>query len=301
MAVLDLSKIVSLWIKREGVEGVNEILKERLGKEYTPKAVEGWMDMKVDPPLAVAQIVVDTGRIEWSSPDNPFDGAKIYILNPIYRYPEPLMMKAVEILRYRYQADLGYLQEVGSSIDLARNKLADKFLATDAEWALWLDDDMAPPMGYPDEFKKWGAKIPEQFAGVDVLERLMSHKKTLVSATYFDRHGLGMPMFDEGRNRPEMQKQLQNGPSDRIYPTNWVGAGCCLVHRRVYEDILEKIPEVRSVKSNAPNSFYLPMKDAGEDASFALRAQASGHQPYVDFGCLSGHIGKFCFFNQKIK
>jgi hypothetical protein len=33
----------------------------------------------------------------------------------------------------------------------------------------------------------------------------------------------------------------------------------------------------------------------GEDVSFCVRASISGHQPYVDYGCVCGHAGTYVF------
>lgn len=33
----------------------------------------------------------------------------------------------------------------------------------------------------------------------------------------------------------------------------------------------------------------------GEDVQFCVRAKEAGHQPYVDFGCLCGHLGSACY------
>jgi hypothetical protein len=302
MTTINLSEIVVSWIERVGVDDALKELQEKLGKKYAPATLKSWKQGNVDPPLAVAQMVMDGGRIDWSSPETLFDGSKVYIISPVYDRVSFLMYKATHILRYRYEKQLGILTMMGSELALLRNKLADKFLTTDAEWALWLDSDMAPPMGYPAESQKWGADFAQEFNEVDVIEKLMSHGKTIVSAVYYDRYGTGIPMFEQGRNDPALAARLRQGPRNELMTTDWVGAGCCLVHRKVYEDMLEKIPEIRKPNEQTPNGYYTPIENGyGEDTSFCIRAKTIGHQSHVDLGCICGHVGEIAHFNKKIR
>jgi hypothetical protein len=302
MSQLSLSEIVIAWIERVGTEDAAAELLEKLGKKYAPATLKSWKSGRIDPPLAVAQMVWDAGRIEWTSPETLFEGSKIYIVSPVYDRVSFLMYKASHILRYRYEKQLGILTMMGSELALLRNKLADRFLETGAEWALWLDSDMAPPMGYPAESRKWGSDFADEYNQVDVLEKLMSHGKTIVSAVYFDRWGQGIPMFAEGRNDASVARGLRGGPRNELRSTEWVGAGCCLVHRKVYEDMLEKIPEIRRPNDQTPNGYYTPIDNGfGEDTSFCLRAKTAGHETFVDLGCFSGHVGEIAHYNKKIR
>jgi hypothetical protein len=296
---IDLQSIVSAWIDKHGVDESIELLNEKLGKKYSPASVNNWKNGNANAPLPVLQYIIDGSKVEMSITDDPFDGAKIYIATATHRDISPWTAKAIEVMRYRYKT-LGYLQEVGSSIHLVRNRLAEKFVKTNADWMLSLDDDMAPPIGFPAESAKWGAKFDQSFNRTDVIERLMSHGKTFVSALYFDRGGQGIPMFAEGRNSPQIAADVRRGPVDKIQPTDWFGAGCSLIHRSVFTDMLEKIPDIRTPEGR-PNGWYNPLGDAGEDVSFAIRAKEIGHQPFIDLGCICGHVGPIVHFNEKIR
>jgi len=71
----------------------------------------------------------------------------------------------------------------------------------------------------------------------------MSHGKTLVGALYFARHKHGPPVYGEGA-LPEEARYARSGPHDLAKPTRWVGTGCLLSHRSVFEDIEKRFPRL---------------------------------------------------------
>jgi hypothetical protein len=104
-----------------------------------------------------------------------------------------------------------------------------------------------------------------------------------------------------------------------------------LVHRSVFEDIEKKFPHLarganglggqwftssehdlraaveKAVAMADPAAAMRFISDAltiskrnsslgmGEDVQFCVRAAQAGHQPFVDMGCLCGHIGSYCY------
>ena len=127
----------------------------------------------------------------------------------------------------------------------SRNSCADLFLKSQCEWMLTIDDDMIVPFGsakWMEAHSKLGLKEP--FASFHSLERLLSHNKTLVGALYFGRHEHGAPMYNEGANVPAEAAYARKAPYDLIKPTRWVGTGCMLIHRKVYEDIEMAFPNL---------------------------------------------------------
>jgi hypothetical protein len=218
----------------------------------------------------------------------------------------------------------------------ARNTCATQFLATSIEWMLMVDDDMIVPFGRAQWFNNYtGFNLPDRFAGLNALDRLLSHKKTLVGGLYFGRHLYGSPMYCEGANNPTEAEYARKAPHDLIKPTRWVATGCLLIHRSVFEDIEKKFPRLsrarnprggqwfstsehtamdwidraRTMLSDGPmtgDKAYEAHKmlesasaeavansslGMGEDVQFCIRAKQAGHQPYVDLGCLCGHVG----------
>jgi hypothetical protein len=220
-----------------------------------------------------------------------------------------------------------------------RNRCADLFLKSKCDWMLTIDDDMVVPFGSAGWFNAHtGFGLKEPFASTHALERLLSHKKTLVGALYFGRQKHGAPMYNEGANVPVEAAYARKAPYDEIRATRWVGTGCMLIHRTVYEDIEKKFPNLARYGGREGQWFtstehnlmadierlskklgngpmdgekalmaFSAVEEAlakaransnlgmGEDVAFCVRAGQAGHQPYVDMGCLCGHIGSVVF------
>lgn len=125
----------------------------------------------------------------------------------------------------------------------SRNSIADVFLKSTSEYMLMLDDDMIVPFGHAGWFNAHtGWNLPEQFAGMNTIDRLLSHGKTLVGALYFGRYGKGNPVYNEGPR--EREHILATTPRDEIKPTRWIGTGALMIHRSVFEDIEKAFPRL---------------------------------------------------------
>jgi hypothetical protein len=239
-------------------------------------------------------------------------GKDVMVCFPCYKYTNPataamLIAFALDFGRdkIRFEFQLG-----DAMIYHARNKLAMQFLASDCQWCLWVDDDIIPPVGRPG-FTKFFTGLPNDYP-VDVLslhtlERLLSHKKSIVGATYFGRNKNGPPMFAEALNNADARMAARTY-TDEVRATEWVATGCLLTHRNVFEDIQKKFPELapgireytyldengQTVQKRFEQKewdFFLPMPGAGEDVAFCRRARAAGHIPHVDLKLHVGHVG----------
>ena len=149
----------------------------------------------------------------------------------------------------------------------SRNRLAHRFVEeTTFEWALFVDDDMVLPCGSSTWFKQatgW-KDIPDALAGLNAIDRLMSHGKTVVGGLYFGRNhrGEGKPMFAEGFRSPDVAKEARNLKSNRaLRPTAWVGTGCLLVHRSAFEAIRDRLTHLRPVDPKDPIRYFSPAPD----------------------------------------
>lgn len=213
----------------------------------------------------------------------------------------------------------------------SRNKLAAGFLRTGIEWCLTIDDDMVVPFGNAPLFNSFtGFRLSERFAGLNVIDRLLSHGKSLVGGLYFSRWRNGKAVYGEGGDAQELTYARQ-GPHDVCKPTRWVGTGCMLIHRSVFLDIEKTFPHLArgadgkggqwftssehdlraaaelAIKYEDPSDGIAEIEKAlnksqrhssmgmGEDVQFCVRAAQAGHQPHVDMGCLCGHIGSYCY------
>lgn len=126
----------------------------------------------------------------------------------------------------------------------SRNTCADHFLKSTAEWMLTVDDDMIIPFGNARWFNAHtGFNLPEEYAGANALDRLLSHNKTLVGGLYFGRYPKAPPVYNEGANQHEAE-YARKAPMNVCKPTRWVGTGCLLIHRSVYEDIEKRFPNL---------------------------------------------------------
>lgn len=223
----------------------------------------------------------------------------IIICFPCYKTTNPATAWALFAMGLHYGKEkLGGFMELGNAlIYKTRNKLADQFVESGAEWSIWLDDDIIPPIGHEGWFR-WitsaPASMPKKFAEQHFIERLTSHNKTLVGGLYFGRQKTGSPMFHEGLISREAITAAR-GFTDQLRPTDWVATGCMLVHRQVYLDIRDAYPELAPREPAAPEGsywgYYNPIESAGEDVSFCMRAKKAGHQAHVDLGLMCAHVG----------
>jgi hypothetical protein len=261
---------------------------------------------------------------------------KVLLVMPWLKHVSPLTAYCMtQLADKRRTASLMHCGD--AFIAHTRNTCADLFLATKLEWMLTVDDDMIVPFGNAEWFNTVTEfNFPPQFAGLNAVDRLLSHGKTLVGALYFGRHKDGPAVYGEGMvHGAGVADARKNAPVNILKPTKWVGTGCMLIHRSVYEDIEKMFPRLRrgpdgrggqwftSSEHNAMN-WMKRIKDTlaegpmtaekcmrayemveaaeadakansslamGEDVQFCTRAKQAGHQPYVDFGCVCGHIG----------
>jgi hypothetical protein len=185
-----------------------------------------------------------------------------------------------------------------------RNMIAERFLRTQAEWSFWVDSDMLLPFGNADWFRD-KSKItnlrPDQYA-FDAVQRLMSHRKDFVGAVYAARtEGSQMVMQPDLEPRNENDKKLSDlirkNEAYGLKEVGWLGFGCVLIHRRVFEAIGRTDPEIRDGKAG----FFDTQGSKGEDVRFSERSSAAGFRPQLDVELVCGHIGRQCFKPESTK
>lgn len=255
---------------------------------------------------------------------------KVLIITPTYKSFSPMTALCIAQLADRRRTAL--MQNHGDAfVAHMRNSCAAEFLKTDYEYALWVDDDIIVPCGRPKWFKMhcgW-SKFPDEFAKLNTIDRLLSHGKTLVGALYFGRHTNASAIFAEGMKVGGSGYDLARAcPRDEIRPTAWVGFGCVLTHRSVFEGITKRFPalkdnwfsssehhlmddvdKTREMLSNGPMTGEKAFRafemleaaskrartisglGAGEDVMLCRRARESGHECFVDLGLVCGHVG----------
>lgn len=126
----------------------------------------------------------------------------------------------------------------------SRNSIVDLFLKSSCENLLMIDDDMIVPFGHAEWYRSYTgwSSYPDPFASFNVIDRLLSHGKTLVGALYWGRYAKANPVYAEGPR--EREHIAADAPCDLVKPTRWVGTGCIMIHRTVFEDIERKFPRL---------------------------------------------------------
>ncbi len=171
-------------------------------------------------------------------------GKQVCILLPHYKSSNPVTY--FSLLSMLDRTKMAVMLNFGDAfIAHTRNTLAENFLRSSMEWSLTVDDDMVLPCGNATWFNSLtGMNLPEQFAGMHTVNRLMSHGKTVVGALYFGRWKHGKPVYAEGASQAAEEAYARRGPHDVCKPTKWVGTGCMLIHRKVFLDIEERFPHL---------------------------------------------------------
>ena len=178
-----------------------------------------------------------------------------------------------------------------AKIGHSRNRMAAKFLETDAKYLLMIDDDIVPCIGRPNWMKYWvppSRNKPEIALQRHVLHRLIGTGKSLVGGAYFGRQENGLLMCSDTNLAPRVQNS-----EDAVVAVDWVATGCLLIHRKVFSAIREKFGDSLKVKTPDYDYDYFREFDAerGEDVSFCLRAKEAGEQAHIDLGLPVYHVG----------
>lgn len=225
-----------------------------------------------------------------------FAGRDIFVGFPCYKTTNPVTAFAMIAMALDFGKDkIRFDMSIGDAmIYHSRNKIAHKFLETDAKWLLMIDDDIIPCIGRPNWMRSTVTStrnVPDAPLQRHVLQRLIGANKTLIGGAYFGRQE-GAPLMCSDRSLEAKARAYQ----DEVAPVDWVATGCMLVHRKVFDDIKEKYPELNSPIANGEFDYFHPINSVtGEDVSFCKRAKAAGHQPHIDLGLPVFHVGYRCY------
>jgi hypothetical protein len=120
-----------------------------------------------------------------------------------------------------------------------------------------------------------------------VIERLLSHKKDIVSGLYFLKGAPYTPVAfrcDGDVNAKGTYKYVERY-AEGLGKVGYVGMDCILIKVKV----LEKMK---------PPWFELLGESSTEDAYFCRKANHYGYDIFVDFGMKLGHLGKRQIFSE---
>jgi hypothetical protein len=221
-----------------------------------------------------------------------FAGRDIFVGWPWYKTSNPVTAAVNVALALDFGRDkIRFDMTIGDAMVYhSRNKLAQQFLDTEAKWLLMIDDDIIPSIGRPAWFRHWvraARDLNDAVLQRHVLHRLIGTGKTLVGAAYFGRQEGGRIMCSDLTLEHDAKAYV-----DRVQPVDWVGTGCMLVHRNVFTAIKAKYPDLAPTKEGEFFDFFRPLGHGqGEDVAFCKRAKEAGHQPHVDLGLPTFHVG----------
>lgn len=246
-----------------------------------------------EPAAALPELIVESRSQDGFPSYRPeFAGRDVFVGFPCYKTTNPVTAFAMIAMALDFGRDkIRFDMVIGDALLYrARNILAERFLQTDAKYLFMLDDDIVPCIGRPAWMR---GTIPSSRSVQDaplqrhILHRLINSGKTLISGSYFARHEGGKLICSDA----SLEKAARQY-DDFVVPIEWTGAGCLLIHRKVFMDIKEKFPELATANVEAPFDYFLPTTGhVGEDVAFFRRAKASGHQLHIDLGTPVYHIG----------
>ena len=226
--------------------------------------------------------------------------ASVMVCSPVLERPTLPFMWTLLYLAKKYE--LGFDVQSDTMIVRSRNMLAHRFLASNAQWSLWLDGDMAAPINNRDWYK-WitgATTVPDAAAQYDVLTRLQIHQKGVVGAVYASRkfHG-SLVIQPEIRPRGPEDRQLCNeirrGTAQGLAQVDWIGFGCALVHRTVFLEVQRKFPELAPEAEFLPWRFFDTEGAMGEDEAFCRRVRQCEIPIWLDTQLVCGHVGHMCY------
>jgi hypothetical protein len=297
--VIDLVNLPRSYIDKYGRDKVTEII------GHGPAMMSMWLSRGRFPVEAVQKLIeFDPSPLHDIKPLYATSeiGKKLIILMPMNGPPEPEILDAFARLYDPKEMDF---HRVGfNNLSVARNSLAGHFLKGPWDWALWWDSDTIPPYGDAAAFKKLcqNPAMPDAFAGVHSIYRMLVHKRSFVSACYVGRRKGAPPQFFKAEM--EMNGVMKRGPRNELMECDWTGFGFTLTHRKVFEDIITTQGEEIRVKNEGLRSrfgydhaFFTPtgVDIPGDDIPFCMRAAKAGHKVVMDLSVFAAHIGNHAY------
>lgn len=244
---------------------------------------------------APAEIKVDDSLPMMAAEEGHEAGPKIMLGLPWVKSTHPMVAFALMALIKLKKENVIIVPKCGDSmIYHARNKLAKRFLESDCEYLMMVDDDTVVPVGNPDLLRTL-LSLPDSFPfntlNHNAIDRMVSQKKDVVGLTYWQRKDNGAPLFASGLSEVNARRQAREGRNGLIQ-TKWVGTGAIMIHRSVFERIREHYGDklIQPEECGSYGYFY-PDMFGGEDTSFCRRAREAGCQVFADVGCQALHIG----------
>jgi GT2 family glycosyltransferase len=202
----------------------------------------------------------------------------------VYYGGVPMTFVQALIASYRALHNLLPLQaESSAMINLARTKNGKAFLKSNAEWILLLDTDM------------WW----EPNAIIRMVKTAKERKVKVVAGLAF--------MEQKNRIIPNAYKFIPDGEGGKVlapfavlpsliepFEVDATGGSCLLVHRDVYQDVMEASVARENTAYWWQEDVYMPIKKEmqGEDITFCKRITEAGYTILYEPRSLFSHLSK---------
>lgn len=271
----------------------------------TPQSIYNWKKGKSSPSIEAIEKVLEDEAKEKPHDVIHWEGRKVMVLLPVYRSVsiETHFSLFANYAQYG-PTKVGILLEKKTLIHESRNALVDKFLKTDADWCIFVDDDMILPFGNEALFAaRYQANIPSKFTKQSAFNRIMSHDedKGVVGALYYGRHSRGRAQCADGFSSEAANADLHDfNQIGGLREQRWTGTGMMRIHRSVFDKMKAAAevewPHIIPITEGKPIGYFTPdIVGQGEDVAFCLRAGKLGISVYVDTGLICLHTGETNF------
>lgn len=217
---------------------------------------------------------------------NIIDG--VYITTPMHDRPVfDYLMSFAKTLDHLRDIGLPYKYNFGmhsSNLPLTRNILVHEFLHySNLSRLLFVDSDMS-----------WKAE--------DVV-KLVNSKSGFVSGACTNRK---IPLRFCFKPHLRENGKMWRLPKQNLLEVTDAGTGFLCIHRKIFEYIRSQEPEnyyyftLSNGKEEKIHRFFdfsvtEKNKPEGEDFHFSRKARKYGIKAYVDYSCIIGHIGNYCY------
>lgn len=298
---------MSIDLKQLVIDDIDKLGHDAAALKYSVhrNTIVNWMKGKAHPGYEALQLAFSEkqGTCSVSEEMSQWSGMKLIVGMPVHRTLEPACVHTLMANYAKFdKGKIGFTLTQGVTLlEDARNSLVDRFLASDAERLLLLDDDMVLACGNSELFRGYyGIDVPEKFAARSVINELWNADAPIAGALYFGRNNRGVAQYSEAFQSKEEDKRAHDLDFDGVQETQWVGTGAMMVKREVLLKIREMAPQMfpNTVprQPNIPHGWFNRMSAGiGEDVSFCSRARQCGFKVFVHRGALAGHIGPMIY------
>lgn len=174
--------------------------------------------------------------------------------------------------------DLSISFYMESLIDRARAIAATRFLETDGDILLFIDDDIL--FNPPD---------------VELLVKDCLEKQSIVGGPYMLKtpgNVLAVRPFD-------LSKEIPIGKTGSLHEIRWASTGFMAIHRSVLESLATTLPKANIGREMELIPFFQPYVHAGdylsEDWAFCQRTRDLGFKIWLDGRIVLGHVGQYVY------